>query len=300
MFLIFYRDGTIVSGDSLGMVKFWDSRTCTQLSSFQAHGADVLCMTIGPVIRLFFLSFSQSLKYLEFQDGKFLYTSGVDQKIVQFSLVKTATSPTSNWTQTASKRMHSHDVRALAIWPPYTPLPGSYKRHFPLDIAPVLVSGGLDMLLALKPAASPTSTVMKVVNPLDTSVEATFEDSYHRRINYPVMGKMRVARGARLVSCVREAGLSVWRIAKKAEPEKVMEEKYGGDGDVDEEPFSGGWEKILEMDLNVNSNIIAHEISDDGRWLVVSDLFESKLFSLRINVSSFYNVHNLFSLLTFV
>jgi hypothetical protein len=43
------RDGTIISGDSLGVVKFWDSRTCTQLQSFQAHGADVLCLAIGPV-----------------------------------------------------------------------------------------------------------------------------------------------------------------------------------------------------------------------------------------------------------
>ena len=42
-------DGTIVSGDSLGMVKFWDSRTCTQLQSFEAHGADVLCLVVGPV-----------------------------------------------------------------------------------------------------------------------------------------------------------------------------------------------------------------------------------------------------------
>src|ERR1700735_2933754 len=44
-----FSDGTIVSGDSLGMVKFWDSRTCTQLQSFQGHGADVLCLTISPV-----------------------------------------------------------------------------------------------------------------------------------------------------------------------------------------------------------------------------------------------------------
>ncbi len=27
--------------------------------------------------------------------------------------------------------MHSHDIRALAIWPPYTPLPGAHKRQFP-------------------------------------------------------------------------------------------------------------------------------------------------------------------------
>lgn len=44
-----FRDGTIISGDSLGMVKFWDSRTCTQLQTFKAHGADVLCMAIDPV-----------------------------------------------------------------------------------------------------------------------------------------------------------------------------------------------------------------------------------------------------------
>lgn len=50
IFILFnHRDGTIVSGDSLGTVKFWDSKTCTQLYSFQAHGADVLCMTIAPV-----------------------------------------------------------------------------------------------------------------------------------------------------------------------------------------------------------------------------------------------------------
>jgi U3 small nucleolar RNA-associated protein 4 len=42
-------DGTIVSGDSLGMVKFWDSQTCTQLQSFEAHDADVLCLVVGPV-----------------------------------------------------------------------------------------------------------------------------------------------------------------------------------------------------------------------------------------------------------
>lgn len=44
-----FSDGTIISGDSLGMVKFWDSRTCTQLQSFEAHGADVLCLVVGPV-----------------------------------------------------------------------------------------------------------------------------------------------------------------------------------------------------------------------------------------------------------
>ncbi len=48
-------DGTIVSGDSMGIVKFWDSNTCTQSQSLQGHAADVLCLTVGPVSNSQFL-----------------------------------------------------------------------------------------------------------------------------------------------------------------------------------------------------------------------------------------------------
>lgn len=46
------KDGNVVSGDSMGNVKIWDSNTGTQISSFHAHGADVLCLAISPVSRL--------------------------------------------------------------------------------------------------------------------------------------------------------------------------------------------------------------------------------------------------------
>lgn len=45
-------DGTIISGDSMGQVKFWDGHTCTQMQSFSAHGADVLCLAISSVSSL--------------------------------------------------------------------------------------------------------------------------------------------------------------------------------------------------------------------------------------------------------
>lgn len=142
------------------------------------------------------------------------------------------------------------------------------------------------MSVVLTPAALPTSTIVKVTNPLYTSTEATFEDAYHRKLAYVARGAVGVARGARLVSCVREAGLTVWRIRNKPE-EKNDEEN---DEDVDilgaiREPFAGGWDKVLEMEFVVHSNIIAHEISDDGKWLVISDMYETKLFKLRIDVS---------------
>ncbi|KAK7064410.1 WD-repeats-region domain-containing protein [Favolaschia claudopus] len=255
-------DGSIVSGDSLGMVKFWDSRTCTQLQSFEAHGADVLCLTVDPT-------------------GTAVYTSGVDQKISQFCHVKTSSGEKSSswrWIQTCSRRMHSHDVRAVVIWPPYTPLPPSHKRQFPMDVAPILASGGLDMSVVVTPAALPTNTVVKIVNPISTSTHSTFEDSYHRRLAYSSgpssTSAVKIAREARLLCCARDAGLSIWRINRK--PSASPDEEPAA---VDE-ANAAGWEKVLDMELNVQTNILATAISSNGRWLALSDLYESKLFSL--------------------
>jgi U3 small nucleolar RNA-associated protein 4 len=83
----------------------------------------------------------------------------------------------------------------------------------------------------------------------------------------------------------------VWRIQKRPDEGGVASEarEMQPEMDLDDapttEPFAGGWDKVLEMDLSVHSNIVAHEISDDGKWLAVSDLYESKLFSLRTDVS---------------
>lgn len=261
-------DGTIISGDSLGMVKFWDSRTGTQLQSFQAHGADVLCMTINP-------------------EGTAVYTSGVDQKVVEFHSIKTTSTEQSSilsrsstrWIQSVSRRLHSHDVRALAIWPSYSPLPPSHRRQFPLDVAPVVASGGLDMSVIVTPAALPTSTITKVINPLETSQITTFEDSYQRRLPYSSgpynSSAVHLARQARLLLCQRDAGASIWRILPKHAP------TYGEDGLEELSPAAeGGWEPVIDLDLVVNTNIVASAISDDGEWVVVSDWYESKLFHM--------------------
>jgi len=143
------------------------------------------------------------------------------------------------------------------------------------------------MSIVLTPAAPPKNTIVKVTNPLNTSLEATFEDSYHRKVGYITAGRIQVAKGARLVSCVREAGLSVWRILKKGgSSENIDDAEQEVDLDaIDDETRSGGWERVLEMELNVHSNIVGHEISDDGKWLAISDLYETKLFSLHPNVS---------------
>jgi len=193
--------------------------------------------------------------------------------------------PSSNrWVQSISRRMHSHDVRALHTWPPYTTLPPLYQRQFPIDIAPVLASGGLDMSVVLTPVGLPDHTVVKVTNPLCTSTDSTFELSHHRRLAYTCGPSstiaVRVARKARLVSCMRETSLSFWKINPKqpSSIENIVENcsQELADG--------GGWEKVLDMEFNVHTNLIASAISDNGVHLVVSDLYETKLFVMKNNV----------------
>ena len=190
----------------------------------------------------------------------------------------------SRWIQSVARRLHSHDVRALAIWPPYSPLPPSHRRQFPLNIAPILASGGLDMSVVVSPAALPTSSVTKVINPLSTSKAANFEDSYHRRLAYNSgpyhSSALHLARQARLLLCQRDSGASIWRILPKPTPPSIE------DGIVDEPtPTGRGWEAVLDMDLNFTTNIVASAISDDGQWVAVSDWYESKLFRLEKLVS---------------
>ncbi|KAI0005474.1 WD40-repeat-containing domain protein [Russula compacta] len=263
-------DGTIISGDSLGMVKFWDSRTCTQLQSFEAHGADVLCLVVGP-------------------DGTSVYTSGIDQKVTQFTLIESLSpkdnsvlsSPT-RWARAASKRMHSHDVRGLSIWPPYSPLPSPHQRSFPTDVAPLLVSGGMDMSIVVAPAALARNTIARIANPLATSVTATFEDAYHRRIAYSsgahgTVG-LHIAKRARLVLSTGDTSLTVWSLPEKPSLEEETPLALSREGLT--------WNKVLEMSLRVQTNLVASAISDNGHWLAVSDAFEAKLFWLQADSSA--------------
>ena len=153
-----------------------------------------------------------------------------------------------------------------------------------MNIAPILVSGGLDMSVVLTPAAIPSSTtVSKVTNPLSTSVVATFEDSYHRKMGYSTgfsgTGRIKVSRKRRLVLSAQDQSIHLWRIFD-LDPHHA-----DVSNPVKDETSPEGWQKVLEMDLNVQSTIVSCDISDDGGWIAVSDWYEVKLFRLTFTVS---------------
>ncbi|WRT70913.1 uncharacterized protein IL334_007912 [Kwoniella shivajii] len=242
-------DHNFVTSDSLGNVTFWDGATMAQKQNFRAHKADGMCLTIGP-------------------GGRSVFTSGPDQRVCQFINVPSTSGSGSQWVLTSSKRVHSHDVRALAIFPPYIPMSSNHPLAQPTlnpSYAPVLASGGWDMSLSLTSAGTPDLLSERLKNALSKprgAVRAIFEESFSRKMGYLSGGRMNnrisFAKSARLVLGRKDRGVGIWKI-------------------LDDEE---GWEKVLEMELKLRTNLISSSISSDGKWLAVSDLYETKLFHL--------------------
>ncbi|CAG8620383.1 10080_t:CDS:2, partial [Ambispora leptoticha] len=118
-------DNTIVSGDSLGHVKFWEGNMGTMLQKYHQHSAPVLCLTTN-------------------EEGTAVFSCGVDYKCNLFKLVgpkhskyphKMRSESIPFWELVGYRRYHEHEVKALAI----------------NEMNDTLVSGGVDTDLILIP-----------------------------------------------------------------------------------------------------------------------------------------------------
>ena len=88
----FLSDLTIVSADSLGKVQFWNSSQGTLVQSCPLHNADVLALAVS-------------------EDGTAVYSAGIDKRVI--CLKKVANER--KWLKSGYVRVHTHDVRALAL-----------------------------------------------------------------------------------------------------------------------------------------------------------------------------------------
>lgn len=193
----------------------------------------------------------------------------------EFSLVTIGSSPT-QWIHTRSRRIHVHDVRCIGIWPPAQLFP---RKHMRRDTshdrnAPILVTGGLDMTLTLS-AIAPPSGNGPAYNPFARGHAPSLDDAFYRKMSYAQLGAsggriVQCAPQARYVICRHDTKISIWLVEPRrpnnlAEPEPSPE---------------AGWKKLLDMDLKVDTTLVASAISPDGKWLSVSDAYETKLFRL--------------------
>ncbi|GJJ77656.1 U3 small nucleolar RNA-associated protein 4 [Entomortierella parvispora] len=233
-------NGDMVSGDSLGHVKFWDATTLTMTQSFNSHGADVLCLAVG-------------------RDGTSVFSSGVDRKCNQYRLVNQPTlnkagkkgaktngksGMTNKWVLAGSRVFHSHDVRALAL-----------EQSRGVD---TLVSGGVDVSMVVC-AATPFPDI-----------------NQHRLPHVPQRPVVSISKSKRLMLCRQEHGVKVWRLGKSAAPTQPFSDlEIGAHMDLIE-PHQA----ILDMTFKDDHNLTASAISEDGHWISVATIEEVKLFRI--------------------
>ncbi|KAL9617359.1 MAG: hypothetical protein Q9160_007847 [Pyrenula sp. 1 TL-2023] len=112
-------DGTIVSGDSSGELKIWDSKNYSLSQRIRAHDADILDFAING-------------------EGNTIVTGGADRRTTFLHLMGNKNKKgRRRWAQVKHRRFHQHDVKALAV--------------FESKELSVCVSGGLDTVPIITP-----------------------------------------------------------------------------------------------------------------------------------------------------
>jgi U3 small nucleolar RNA-associated protein 4 len=166
------KNGTIVCADSLGCITFWDGRTATLLQTLSLHDADVLCLTAS-------------------QDGKRVFSSGVDQKVMRMELIEQ--NGQSRWKHTGTKKYHTHDVRSILL-----------MDDKPWD---VLVTGGVDTSLIF---SGPTQS---------------FDKMKQERLGIIPRGVFSHAHESKLVMTLFDDSCRVWRLADVPDLESYIDQQ---------------------------------------------------------------------------
>ncbi|KAL7824274.1 hypothetical protein SRHO_G00086020 [Serrasalmus rhombeus] len=113
--VVYLSDGTIISGDSAGKVKMWDSCTGTLIKSHQVTKWDVLTLSIS-------------------QDETSLAVGTSEGHVVQFQFLSMVLGQEDKeWVRTRTFKNHTHDVRAV------------------LEVNTAIVSGGMDTQFVVRP-----------------------------------------------------------------------------------------------------------------------------------------------------
>ncbi|KAJ5156109.1 hypothetical protein N7492_008912 [Penicillium capsulatum] len=91
-------DGTIVSGDSAGELRFWDAKNFSLSQRVQGHLADVLDVAVSA-------------------NGDTVVSGGADQRTVVYRKKEASKGDKkARWAEVMHRRYHSHDVKTFAIY----------------------------------------------------------------------------------------------------------------------------------------------------------------------------------------
>ncbi|MCJ1471991.1 U3 small nucleolar RNA-associated protein [Lambiella insularis] len=91
-------DGTIVSGDSNGELRFWDGQNYTLLQQIKSHKEDILDLAVSA-------------------DGLTIFSAGMDRRTTLYrSTSNSRDVRRRSWAEISHQRHHSHDVKTMATF----------------------------------------------------------------------------------------------------------------------------------------------------------------------------------------
>ena len=91
-------DGTIVSGDSTGEVRFWDGQTFTLLQRIKSHKADILALAVSV-------------------DGSSIFSGGMDRRTTLYRrMADSGKGKRRRWAEISHQRYHTHDIKTMAAF----------------------------------------------------------------------------------------------------------------------------------------------------------------------------------------
>lgn len=143
------------------------------------------------------------------------------------------------------------------------------------------MSGGVDTTLVMTPCGTSSSADSQIINPIPKNAgvagSTLLGDAHFRKhgsLNGVDASTVTLSSSGRLLLARLETSLALYQLAEVSKGENGRLKKEEG------ESVGGGWEKVLDMELNASTSLISSAVSDDGNWLAVSDLGETRVFFL--------------------
>ncbi|KAF2814863.1 WD40 repeat-like protein [Mytilinidion resinicola] len=93
-------NGDIVSGDSLGELRFFGGESYSQIQRLAGHEADILDLAVS-------------------NDGQYIFTGGMDRRTALFKCIRSNGKKEvghGSWVKVSHSKFHDHDVKALATY----------------------------------------------------------------------------------------------------------------------------------------------------------------------------------------
>lgn len=266
-------DSTVVSGDSLGNVQFWDGTVGVLTTTIHQHAAQILALAVDP-------------------SEDFIFASGVDSRVTCLRRAKgDSDAADMQWVYTTSHRSHSHDVFSLAVCQQIgqetVPFPRNSNCPLSARHGPILLSGGLDTKLC---------------------VYSVVEFSKYRPssiLPIPAKGVLSSSADASIMAFQHYHHIDIWRVkyvsASQLEGYVDKKKRNTVNPKIHEDTNDTDKEDTLEqrcvvlgtIQLKDVNNIICSALSPCGTLLMASTVTGSRMWHIQLNSRSGSNSESL-------